>query len=228
MCEIIAEIGQNWKDLNFAKMLIREAKEHGADTAKFQFYNTDLIYKTTDRWYAWAKNCQLSTKDIKSLMDECEKQGIEFLCSVFDENRVKWCEELGVRRYKIACRSFFDKILLDAVEATGKEVIQSVPHRLKIPKHRRKNFKYLFCVNNYPAKPEDVDILNVDFQEYYGFSDHTVGTAIPIQAMQQGAKIIEKHFALDKKAEGPDHKCSMTPDELECLARYRAITKGAA
>lgn len=228
MVEIISEIGQNFQsDINFAKMLIHEAKRCGANTAKFQFYNVDLIYKPTDRWYAWAKNCQLSIKDVKALMDECEKVGIDFLCSVFDENRVRWCEELGVKRYKIACRSFFDKPLLDMVEATGKEVIQSIPFKVRIPKHRRKNFKYLYCVDKYPARPEEVDILNIDFSEYDGFSDHTIGTAVPIMAMQQGARIIEKHFTLDKKAEGPDHAGSMTPNELECLVRYRMITEGA-
>jgi N,N'-diacetyllegionaminate synthase len=228
MVEIISEIGQNFNgDLDLAILLIREAKKCGADVAKFQWFNVQLCYPLESPWYTHATKCQLSMKQVKVLMEECDRTGIEFMTSVFDENRVTWCEELGVKRYKIACRSFFDKPLLDAVEATGKEVIQSVPYNLHIPKHRRKNFKYLYCVNKYPARPEEVDILNVDFTEYDGFSDHTIGTAVPIQAMQQGASIIEKHFTLDKKAEGPDHKCSMTPDELECLVRYRAITGGA-
>lgn len=221
--EIIAEIGQNWEDLNFAKMLIGMAKKAGADTVKFQFYNTDLIYSPEDQWYSHARKCQLTKKDVASLMDECEVQGIGFLISVFDENRVRWCEELGVKRYKIACRSFFDKKLLNAVEATGKPVIQSVPYNLKIPNHKRKNFKYLYCVNEYPASADTVDILNIDFIEYDGFSDHTVGTAVPIMAMLQGANIIEKHFTVDKRLHGPDHKCSMTPAELSTIARFKLL-----
>ena len=222
--ELIAEIGQNWGgSLEFARILIRLAKEAGADVAKFQWFNTDLIYRAKDPWRDEAKKCELSIKDVKTLMNECEVQGIEFMTSVFDTNRVKWCEELGVKRYKVACRSFFDRELLDAVEATGKPVLQSVPYKMKIPKKRRKNFKYLYCVNKYPASPEDVNVFNVDFGYYDGFSDHTIGTAIPILAMMQGARVIEKHFTTDKKLYGPDHACSMTPAELETLARFRTL-----
>jgi sialic acid synthase SpsE len=223
MPELIAEIGQNFSgSIEFAKALIDLAKQAGADVAKFQWYNTDFIYRKDDPWRDEAKRCELTKKDVKSLMDYCEIRGIEFLTSVFDTNRVKWCEELGVKRYKIACRSFDDDELLDAVEATGKPVIQSIPYDIGIWQPR-KNFKYLYCVNKYPASADEVDILNVDFSKYDGFSDHTIGTAVPILAMFQGAGIIEKHFTTDRRLPGPDHKCSMTPGELETLVRFKML-----
>ncbi len=222
--EIIAEIGQNHNgDMQLAKKLIYAAKENGADVAKFQLYNVDSIFRPDFRWYDAAKEAELSKQQAFELATICNVAGIEFMASVFDVERVGWCEEIGVRRYKIASRSVRNQPLLHAVAATGKDVIVSlgmwegvgfpiVPSRARVD--------YLYCVAKYPTAPEDLDFLTVDFTRYAGFSDHTIGLDAALIAMSRGARIIEKHFTVDRRMPGPDHAGSMEPHELATLCQF--------
>jgi sialic acid synthase SpsE len=82
------------------------------------------------------------------------------------------------------------------------------------------NPQFLYCVSKYPTEFSDLIFDKIDFTKYDGFSDHTIGITAPILAMSRGAKIIEKHFTLDKTMYGPDHACSMTPDELTSICKY--------
>lgn len=227
---IIAEIGQNHNgDMKLAKELIREAKANGADIAKFQLFDTDYIFEPDFEWYEFAKKAELSREQLKELFLECQRVGIEFLTSVFDPERVKWTEELGMKRYKVASRSIYDKELLEAIAKTGKDMIVSLGmwRGEGFPKIKTKgNIYFLYCVSKYPTPYEELDFQKVDFNKYAGFSDHTLGIEAALVAMSQGAKIIEKHFTLDKNLPGPDHKCSMEPQELRELVSYaRKIEK---
>ena len=215
---IIAEIGQNHNgEMEIAKKLISAAKEGGADIAKFQLYDVDTIFSPSFEWYKETKETQLTKDQVLELADWCEKVGIEFMSSVFDTERVKWCEEIGTKRYKIASRSIYDKQLIDAIAKTDKEIIAS------LGMYKGKEFPqidtqgkvdFLYCVAKYPTLPEDLNFLEVDFNRYSGFSDHTIGIEAALVAMARGAKIIEKHFTLDKNMHGPDHAGSMEPQEL--------------
>lgn len=226
---IIAEIGQNFNgDMATAKKMIREAKERGAHMAKFQLYDVDKIFKPDFEWYKEAKEAQLTKEQAFELAQECDIVGIEFSASVFDIERFGWTEELGMTRYKIASRTIYDKELIDAVSATGKDLIVSLGMYKEegfpqIKSNGRVDF--LYCVAKYPTMPEDLDFLNIDFNKYSGFSDHTIGIEAPIIAMSRGAGIIEKHFTLDKKMHGPDHSGSMDPEELGELVRFSNIIK---
>ena len=80
---------------------------------------------------------------------------------------------------------------------------------------------YLYCVSKYPTPLNELDFKKIDFTIYGGFSDHTEGVTAPITAMARGAKIIEKHFTIDKKMYGPDHSGSMTPEELKEICNFR-------
>lgn len=221
---IIAEIGQNHNgDMEIAKKLIHLAKEKGADIAKFQLYDVDKIFSPNFEWYKEGKEAQLSKKQVFHLADECKKVGIEFLASVFDLERFGWTEKLGMSRYKIASRSIYDTELIDAIASTGKDMIVSLGmwEREEFPVIKTSgSVDFLYCVAKYPTTPEDLDFLNVDFNMYSGFSDHTIGSEASIVAMSRGAKIIEKHFTLDKAMYGPDHSGSMDPDELWQLVEY--------
>lgn len=221
---IIAEIGQNHNgDMNVARKLIRLAREKGADIAKFQLYDVDKIFSPDFEWYREAKQAQLSREQITELAGECDRAGIEFMVSVFDLERLRWTEEIGMKRYKIASRSIYDKGLIGAVASTGKEIIVS------LGMYKEKGFpiiktkgelRFLYCVSKYPTMPEDLDFLSVDFDKYAGFSDHTLGIEAALVAMARGAKIIEKHFTLDKNMHGPDHSGSMDPNELGMLVEH--------
>lgn len=225
--EIIAEIGQNHNgDMELAKKMIRAAKETGANVAKFQLYDAHKVF-TDSPDYPWFQyNCQteLKKKDLPALKKTCDEVEIEFMASVFDEERVEWLEEIGVARYKIASRSVTDRSLMEKIYATGKPVIVSLgmwkeKDFPQTPDQSRTQF--LFCVSKYPTPLEDIRLEDIDFKKYAGFSDHTVGVTAPLAAMSRGARIIEKHMTLDKKMHGPDHICSSTPDEFKMLSDFR-------
>lgn len=221
---IIAEIGQNHNgNIGVAKELIHAAKAKGADIAKFQLYDVDKIFSPNFEWYKEAKEAQLSKAQVFDLARECAKLNIEFCASVFDLERFYWTEELGMKRYKIASRSIYEKELIDAVAKTGKDIIVSLGmyQEKGFPKiETRGKVDYLYCVAKYPAMPQDLNFADVDFTRYSGFSDHTIGNAASFIAMARGAKIIEKHFTLSKKMHGPDHAGSMDPGELEEIVTF--------
>ncbi|MFC2020407.1 N-acetylneuraminate synthase family protein [Chloroflexota bacterium] len=228
---IIAEIGQNHNgEMEIARKLISAAKEEGADIAKFQLYDVDAIFPPDFEWYKEAREAQLNKKQVAELADYCGKAGIEFMASAFDAERVGWGEEISMKRYKIASRSIYDKQLIDAVAKTGKDLIVSLGMYQEsdfpsIDTGARVDF--LYCVAKYPALPEDLNFLDVDFNRYAGFSDHTIGIDAALVAMARGARIIEKHFTLDKGMHGPDHAGSMEPQELrqivESARKFEAI-----
>lgn len=223
--QIIAEIGQNYNgDMALAKKMIAVSKECGADIAKFQLYDVDSIFNKDFKWYKEAKKAQLSLGQAKQLKSECDRVGIEFLASVFDIERLNWILKLGVKKIKIASRSIYNQQLIKAAAKSGKDMIVS------LGMYKEKGFPeiltkgevdFLYCIAKYPASLEDIDFSKVDFKKYSGFSDHTIGIVASVVAMSRGARIIEKHFTLDKNMHGPDHKCSMDHGELRQLVAYR-------
>jgi sialic acid synthase SpsE len=226
MPEIIAEIGQNHNgDIALAKRLIAEAKAAGASVAKFQVYDARALFpKEGNEWYDYNCKTELSRADVDALANECARVGIEFMASVFDVARVAWLEAVGMRRYKIASRSIVDKPLIEAVAATGKRVLVSLGQwngAAFPPVAAPGGVDFLYCISKYPTELVDLHLGSVDFARYAGFSDHTIGTAAPMAALARGARIIEKHFTLDKTMYGPDHSGSMTPDELARLVEFR-------
>jgi sialic acid synthase SpsE len=220
----IAEIGQNHNgDMEIAKKLISAAREGGADIAKFQLYEVDKIFPPTFEWYQEAKEAQLTREQVRELADWCGEVDIEFMASVFDTERVTWCEEVGMKRYKIASRSIDDKQLIEAVARTGKDIIASLGmyKGKEFPRiDTRGRVDFLYCIAKYPTLPGDLDFRRVDFNRYSGFSDHTVGIEAALVAMARGARIIEKHFTLDKNMHGPDHAGSMEPQELGQIVQF--------
>ena len=222
--EIIAEIGQNHNgDMDLAKELIKLAKYSGADVAKFQlFCAKSLFQKEGNPWYEYNLKTELSKKNVEMLIEYSDKIGIEFMASVFDEERLSWLEDFDVRRYKIASRSINDKKLIDAVLKTTKPVIISLGHwgKNEFPDFIGNILGYLYCISKYPTPLEDINFSNIDFSRYLGFSDHTVGINASCCAISRGAEVIEKHFTLDQNFYGPDHKGSVTPTELIKLRKF--------
>jgi len=222
---VIAEIGQNHNgDMLLAKQLIREAKAQGADIAKFQLYDVDSIFPSTFEWYREAKEAEITQEQAFDLANECAKVGIEFMASAFDLPRLEWCEEIGVSRDKIASRSAGDRELIEAVASTGKPVILSLGMREEeewpgVPTNA--TVDYLYCIAKYPTLFDDINFNNITFPDpYAGFSDHTIGIEAAVAAMARGARIIEKHFTLDKTMHGPDHSGSMNSLELGQIVHF--------
>jgi len=221
---IIAEIGQNHNgDMTLASELIKAAKRGGADVAKFQVYSAkDLFPKDNNPWYEYNCKTELSFEDLKTLKQLCDREKIEFMASVFDTERITWLEKLNVSTYKIASRSINDERLILNVIKTKKPILISLGmwNKKELPCFKG-NIKYLYCISKYPTALEEINFSEIDFNKYYGFSDHSVGISASIIALSRGAQIVEKHFTLDKNMFGPDHSGSMTEDELKELSNFR-------
>jgi N-acetylneuraminate synthase/N,N'-diacetyllegionaminate synthase len=231
---IIAEIGINHNgNRHLAHELIRQARLAGADVAKFQFYDPDRIFGPAGSYpnpeaHAFARTVEFSFEDAAQLKRWCDEEGIEFMASVFDLDRLGWVETLAVKRHKIASRAVQDVELCEAILATGKEAFVSLGFwEGAEPPYQRANARYLYCVPSYPTEYSQLR-LPTSFvgSVYSGFSDHTIGIEASLVAIGRGATVIERHFTLNKGLAGPDHICSVTPDELRLLVDYgRAMEK---
>ena len=213
---IISEIGHNHNgNIRLAKEMIYESKSCGADIVKFQLYDIDKIKKPHQSRYFELKYAQLNEEEVVELNEYCKYLDIELLFSVFDAEKVKICETIGVKRYKIASRSINDNEVWKAVKETNKPIIASLGawKHGSLPGHLA---DYLYCVSEYPAHIKELP----SFDEYAGFSDHTIGCYWAREAIKRGAKIIEKHFTLSKDLPGFNQKGSANPTELKDLCTY--------
>lgn len=226
---LIAEAGHNFNgNIRLAKTMVEEAKSCGWDIFKIQLYDTDKIKKPWQSRYFELKASEINKDELLEIKKHCDKVGIEFMASAFDKERLGWLEEIGVKRHKIASRSIRDKELIKEMEKTKKPIIASLGDWNEAIPPEIKNAKFLYCVAEYPARiTEDQFPDHFDEYEHYGFSDHTVGTYWAKEAMRKGAKMIEKHFTLNKTIPGCDQKGSAEPYELKEILRYKnAIERG--
>ena len=225
--EIIAEIGQNHNgDMKLAETLIRIAKDSGADVAKFQVYDAKALFppREQNQWFDYNCKTELKKHDVYRLYEYCSKVGIEFMASVFDLERLEWLEEIDIKRYKVASRSIHDMSLLSGLAGTNKPLIVSLGHwrnnELPVISTEAK-VDFLYCISKYPTPLSELNLKQVDFKKYSGFSDHSEGISAACASIVLGSGILEKHLTLDKSAFGPDHACSMTPDDLSEINVFR-------
>lgn len=222
---IVAEIGQNWcGDFELALKLIDLAQENGADLVKFQLYDHDKLYKDEPE----VLDVALTKKQAFELFNYGEKVGIEVFFSVFDIERIRWCEEMGAKRYKIARGFNQDGPLVQAVKDTKKPYfISSLNYKNVMPMPLWGQI--LYCISEYPTLINGLSFSKVVFDEitqYDGFSDHTIGLDAAKIALARGARVIEKHFAIDHRT-GEDAEWSMTPSELRELKRFELVVNEA-
>jgi N-acetylneuraminate synthase len=243
---IIAEIGANHNgDPELCRRLIDAAKECGADAVKFQSWSkASLIsaaeYTRNTRYVGdqrvpgleqAVEQYQLTPEAHRDVAAYCARRGITFFSSCFSREEVALLESLDAPAYKVASMDVNHLPLLEVVAATGKPVILSagmatlgeVERALAVLReHGAGPIALLHCVSIYPTPPADVHLRTMAtwrqaFDVPVGFSDHTIGTAVPLAAVALGACIIEKHFTLDKGLEGWDHAISADPAELRAL-----------
>ncbi len=225
--KIISELGHNFLgNIRLAKEMILESKNCGADAVKLQLYNTDKIKKFYQSRYAELKFSEINFDEAKELKEYADKIGIDLFASSFDIEKLEWCERLGFKFHKLASRSINDTELIKAMEKTGKPIIASLgcwkePFFPKI-----KKAQFLYCISEYPAYIAEGQ-FPASFDEYTGFSDHTVGMYWCREAVKRGATIIEKHFTLSKDLPGHDQKGSAEPSEMRDFVTYvRQIERG--
>ncbi len=227
---IIAEIGENHiGKIELAKQMIQEASIAGADIVKFQSY-LGKDFKDDDPEKEWFHKVELLNEAHFELKEFAENHEIEFLSSPFTLERAKFlCEDLGLRKIKIASGMMLNLEVLDYLNSRGldtifistgmatiEEIKQSLKHVNEIP-----NICLLHCVTQYPCKDEEANLrailtLQKEFDLPIGYSDHTIGIDACIAAAALGVKVIEKHFTFDKnRPEGTDHILSSTADEFK-------------
>lgn len=239
-CFIIAEIGVNHNGkIDLAKKLIDKAKEVGADAVKFQTFKAeDLVIKKAKTEYEMLKKLEIKEKDFGELKKYCDKKNIIFLSTPHTNEAIDFLEPL-VPAYKVGSGDltnlpFLKKvaqkkkpIILSTGMATLKETEEAVETILPI----NKELILLHCTTNYPCPPEEVNLTAMETMEKrfnlaVGYSDHTEGIQVALDAVILGARIIERHFTLDKNLIGPDHKASLEPKELkEMITEIRNIEK---
>ena len=215
--KIISEIGINHNG-DFRKMeeLIRQSSIGGADYAKFQLYNSIRVFGDESR-----KKNEFTFKQVKTLKEICDYYNIEFFASVFDEEKLEWCESIGVNLYKIASRTVIkENQLCKDIINTKKPVYISLGFWEEdgLP-FSGSNIKYLNCISKYPTSYLHLKKFSYN-DKVVGLSDHSYGIAYALYNISLGAQVIEKHFTMDKSDIGNDHIGSMDLNELKLLREY--------
>jgi len=248
---IIAELSANHNgSLETAIKTIRAAKRAGADAIKLQTYTADTMtidVKADDFmlshgtiWdgkylYDLYKEAYTPWEWHEELFKVAREEGLVCFSSPFDPTAVEYLEKLSVPAYKIASFEITDIPLIELVASKGKPVIistgiarqEDIELALDACKRMGNNdIALLKCTSSYPAPIDEANMLMVkDLAERYGvisgLSDHTMGNTVPVVATCFGAKIIEKHFILDKSIGGPDASFSM--DEHEFTEMVKAV-----
>jgi len=236
---ITAEIGSNWEG-NYAKAkkIIRECKKADVDAVKFQMWKAEELYNKSHPNWNEIKRSELSFQMAKKLKEFSDKQKIEFFCSAFYPDGVKFLISIGVKKFKIASRTCMltDPNSLEVLQEKArskKEIFISMGmggNKKKISKIFENNkTTFCYCISDYPL---NFDKINwIDAVKYDGFSDHTMDIVAPIlftllKKQKKSRKIyIEKHVKMINSG-GPDASTSISTEKLsEMVKRIRMIEK---
>lgn len=238
---IIAEAGINHNgSFKTAKELIVRAKEAGANAIKFQTFKSDNVtvqdsplanYQKSssniNSQYQMLKKLELSYDNFASLKDYSMNLGIDFISTAFDLESLDFLKSINQHVWKVPSGEItnlpylrkLSQIANNVILSTGMSTIEEIKQAFELLNKNVEKISILHCTSEYPAPLEDVNLKVIEtFKELFkveiGYSDHTEGIIVPVSAVALGATIIEKHFTLDKNAEGPDHKSSLNPTEF--------------
>lgn len=233
--------------IELAKKLIDVAANVGADAVKFQtFKSKNVVSKkakkaeyqkqttsSDESQFEMLKKLELDLAAHKELIAYCQSRNIMFLSTPFDHDSIKLLSDLGLEIFKIPSGEITNLPYLRQVGVLNKKVVLStgmanlgeIEDALDVLVScgtAKEQITVLHANTEYPTPMEDVNLKAMQtianaFNIDVGYSDHTLGIEVDIAAVAMGAKIIEKHFTLDKTMEGPDHKASLEPDELSSM-----------
>ena len=241
---IIAEIGSNHDgSLEKAKKLIDACAKIKVDAVKFQSFSAEklLNQKKLDEKGNWISNpafkviksLELPTEWHKELFDYAANNGLIFLSSAFDLDKVDLLNSIGVLAFKIASGDINYIQLLQHIAkfkkpillSTGAAYLDEVEEAIRIiEKEGNNQIILLHCVSNYPPSFKDANIqamvtMKKAFKAIVGYSDHSPGIIVPLGAVALGAKIIEKHITFDRNLKGPDHPYALTIEEFAQMVK---------
>lgn len=228
LIDIAAEAGADL--VKFQTFKARLVVSRNAQKAKYQKENTT---KQRENQYKMLKKLELSDDSHRELIDYCTKKGIGFFSTAFDPEGLDYLNSLGFSQFKVPSgeitnypylkrlASFHKPIILSTGMATMGE-IENALEVLTSDGLSREEITVLHCNTEYPTPMQDVNLkamltIREAFKVPIGYSDHTLGIEVPIAAVALGARVIEKHFTLDRNLPGPDHKASLEPRELKAM-----------
>lgn len=239
---IIAEAGVNHNgNLDLAKQLVDVACDAQADAVKFQTFKADhLILKevkkapyqrhttaSDESQYDMLRQLEFSIDDLRKIQTYARKRNMLVLTTPFEEYSLERLDDLHLPAYKIASTDLTNVRFLKKVAAkhkpiflsTGMSYMEEVEIALDTLASINKDVMVLQCTANYPIKDDEANLNIIKtfasrFDMIVGYSDHTTGTDTGACAVAAGARVIEKHFTLDRSMKGPDHKASLDPQRL--------------
>ena len=234
-------------NINTAKQLVDIAALAGADLVKFQTFSADrlvthgaakadyqmLATDNLESQHAMLRKLELTESMHHELITHCKTQNIGFFSTGFDIESIDMLVRLGQELFKIPSGEITNLPYLQRIGSLQKSVILSTGmsdmceieaaiNVLEESGTPRSRITVLHCTTAYPVPISDVNLramqsIQKRFNVAVGYSDHTLGIEIPIAAVALGAKIIEKHFTIDRALPGPDHKASLEPSELKSM-----------
>jgi N,N'-diacetyllegionaminate synthase len=234
---------------DMAHRLVDAAADCGADAVKFQTFRAEaLVLPSTakaayqmvrtdkkESQYTMLKRLELSGEVFSDLLCHCHERGLRFLSSPFDAESIRLLHGLGMDVFKIPSGEINNLPYLQQVGALAKKVILStgmadlleVEEALAIlldAGTRKENIVVLHCHTDYPTSMDDVNLRAMesmarDLDIVTGYSDHTEGIEVAIAAAALGARVIEKHFTLDRTLPGPDHDASLEPETFSRMVQ---------
>jgi N,N'-diacetyllegionaminate synthase len=207
------------------KLVSRSAK-----MAEYQIKNIN-DNSLNNSQFEMLKKLELNEESHNVLKEYCQNKGIEFLSTSFDEESIDLLKKIKITTWKIPSGEITNKPLLQKIGSfnemvilsTGMALMKEIEDAISILVQSgtlKNNITVLHCNTEYPTPMKDVNLkAMIEIREKLnvkvGYSDHTLGIEIPIAAVALGAEVIEKHFTLDRKMEGPDHRASLEPEELK-------------
>ena len=227
---VVAEAGVNHNgSLKIAKKLVREAKNSGADAIKFQTFKANDLASKKSKWFNVFKKLELQDNEFEELNDYAKENKIIFFSAPFSFKAVDLLTKLNVKAIKIASGDLTNIPLIKYAASKKKTMIVSTGmgnlNEIKeavtaIKSVKNKNLILMHSVSSYPTPIKDVNLNSISLLEKkfscpVGYSDNGENMIVPIVAVSLGAKIIEKHFTLDKKMKGPDQHMSADPKQFK-------------
>jgi len=232
-CEIVAEIGwSHLGDINLARQMIEASKNAGADYAKFQTWRVKNLkpgpWDSDGRREIYEK-AELSEKDHHALLECCNDNYIKFLTSCFNVNDLEFIRSL-TNEVKIPSTECFNGELVSKAISLFDRVFISTGATYEGEYMRwahKENVYLLHCISSYPCPARNVNLPRLlrlkHLTPRFGYSGHFDGPEDAIAAISMGAKVVEKHFTIDKALPGRDNKFALLPEQLQRVTEYATI-----
>jgi N-acetylneuraminate synthase len=251
---IIAEVGlAHQGDVKIAKKLIDVAVSAGCDCVKFQkrslkdVYKKDVLEAPEAQEHALEyllehiTKSELSEDEMLELRDYCVEKKIDFACTPWDSESLRFLSTLDMPFFKVGSPDMFNLPLLKEISdlkkpmlvSTGMSFVSEIEEVAKYLDSIGADYMFLHCNSTYPAPYHDINLSflprlkQISGGRPVGYSGHDSGITVSLGAVALGARVIEKHITLDRSLPGPDHKASLEPDEMHELVKQIRILEAS-